>query len=574
MRHSTLRRIRTVALAVGAGICLFMGTGADALVPLSDAVLGETAAATGIRLTLEDLAINHRADEMTFIAHENNDSLGRAPGVYGSLGLGNLQAALRLNGTLELEAKPFAFAPQSYYAKDVWKKDGVEHVSKVHALDKTPEFNGQGRQVVVLEALEDSDTPFLTIGSVEGQLQAKYGAESYALGDLGVSNVKLLDQRAILYAMPTIPVDTATPDGPLYCSGEGLAMELGLRLSVDSVKIDSCGNENLTFLEMKGVHLRESFGRLAAVYDHLGNFKENTNRDAMYASSTGDSGGYQPGDAAALETAHNTMTQGWENPDPATLQNEGKMYGGRFMIGNLRQVGFNDYVAGNNGIAFHENHANQLTDPLKDNGWDNQTYSLVPINYVPEKDRVVSAKIVERPMTLSFKKRTSEESPDQSTCMVLNMPLHGSIRVEEVLGYNSGGDDTYLGGNSMGPLIVEGLRAPKIYIEFPGRNTTYRLQTAVNESLTEPNPHDYTYRSGRLPVAQATIPETQKEYNAMGRGVEWFMDQLGPDPGPNGVPAPVDSGWAQYRTQLNGKGFWQIREPYPISTDYKLYRVN
>jgi len=566
------------------GLFLMTGTCAEALIPLSDEGLAETHAASGIRLTFDDLVINHTADEVGYIAYENQDSLGQGQGNYGSLGLSNFSMTLRAHGTVDLEAKSFTFPEESnsYFATDFWKEDEFVHVSKTHTLDKVPQFNSADRQVVVVEA-SGLGGAFLTVGPdgspVSGQLQARYGTESdiFALGTLGISNLQLIDQRMILYAMPEIAG---------HCSGEGLAMEIGMRLSIESVKIASPHDESLTFFEMKGFHLRESFEELDPAYDHLGNYKENENIGAMYADSTGDSGGYEPGDKAALLEDYEDMSGTWGSTAVPTGKSVNNMYDGRFMIGNLRQVGFIDYVAGNKEVPVHRNHKDQLAwndrASVWGHGWDDQEFSAAaPVHRVDDADRVDYSEIVERPATLSIKKRTRDESPDESSCMVLNMPLHGSIRVEQVVGYNLGDDSDYLGGSSMGPLIVEGLRVKKLYIEFPGRNTTYELETAVNESISsDPNTYLYSYRSGRLPVLQ-DLPEGQKEYNPMGRGVAEFADRLRPEPGPwndindhaQGVTAaPVDSGWAQYRTVLNGKSFWQLREPYPINSNYAIYK--
>jgi len=566
MRHSTLRCACIFAFAVAACFCFQAASCAWALEPLSDDALEETHAATGIRMTVDNLVIDHTGHGVGFIAHENRDSLGIDENPYGSIGFGTLAlTGLRVDGEVGLEAKSFAFAAQSYFAKDVWKKKSgsslgmtqkYEHVSKVHTLDKNPQFNDAGRQVVVLETSGDLGSPFLNVPGIQGSLQAAYGTENdlYALGTLGVSNLQLIDQRTILYAMPDIAG---------YCSGEGVAMEMGARLSIGGVKIDSASEAGLTFLEMKGVHLREGFADDWGGYDYLGSLIKQSESD-IYNLGTADANGFQPGDEAKLFDS--ALTGSWGTYDPGDAVSFSNMYGGRFMIGNLRQVGFTDYVSGNREIPFHENHAGQID--LLDDGWDSQEYSwAAPIHYVRPEDDVEKAEIVERPMTLSFKTRT-----DGSQCLVLNMPLHGSIRVEEVFGYNSPaeGADGYLGGNSMGPLIVDGLRVKKLYIEFPGRHETYHLTTAVNESFDTPNPHAYVYTAGELPVAQ-DIPDGQKDYNPMGRGVEEFLNRMGPNPGPNGTPAPVNSGWAQYRTELNGKAYWQVREPYPINHDFTVY---
>jgi len=577
MNQPILRRLLLVAM-MAAGISLMTGRCAEALTPLSDEGLAQTHAANGIRLAFEDLVVHHTTDGMGFIAHENRDSLGQGEGTYGSFGLSHVSMALRAHGTVDMEAKAFAYPEDSgpYFATDVWKKDEFVHVGDTYTLDKEPQVNDAHRQVVVLEAM-GLGGGFLTVGPegspMSGKLEVRYGTESdlFAVGSLGLSNLQLIDQRTILYAMPKIGG---------HCSGGGIAMELGLRLSLASMTIDSSSEEGFSFFQMKGFHLRESFEELDSAYDHLGHYKKNS-IDDLYAYSTGDSGGYGPGDSEALQADYKAMSKNWGSTEVPTTRSVNNMYDGRFMVGNLRQVGFTDYVAGNGEVPEHWNHAGQLE-------WDDKLL-LKGEDY--QKSSVNDADIVERPMTLSFKTRTREESLDASSCMVLNMPLHGAIRVEEVVGYNSGGDDTYLGGNSMGPLIVEGLRVKKLYIEFPGRYTTYELETAVNESLTNPNPQVYTYRAGRLPMAQ-DLPVGQKEYNPMGRGVTEFMDRLRPNQGlwvnnkdhTQGVNTAVpDSGWDQYRTRIGvneydgdrltkDASFWQIREPYPINSDYTVYR--
>lgn len=607
MQHSTLRQTRTMVLTVVAVLFLTVGPSAEALTPLSDAGLAETHAASGIRLTFEDVNMGHSADEMRYIAHENEDSLGHLTGTEDTVGVANLGVALGVDGALDVKATSFAFDEQDYFATDVWKTDDFEHVFKTHTLSKTPQFNGANRQVVVVEALGGLANPFLTVESVQGNLQAVYRTDTHGLGTLGVSNAHLIDQRTILYAMPEIQG---------HCAGEGIALELGMRLSVESLKIHSdtlvdpdpeANGNKLALFEMRGVHLRESFDDDWLVtasddstyhtpqspYDYLGKRKsiaqvgpgadEETRR--MYAYSTADPNGYSgAGDQAALEAAYGIMSGGWGTTEPSPTVSVDNMYGGRFMIGNLRQVGFDDYIAGNKEVPAHWNHADQLewNDRLELLGWDNQEYSLT--HRVDDADRVDYAEIIERPMTLSLKKRTHAESPDESQCVVLNMPLHGSVRVAQVLGYNLGDAEKPHAdwSNSMGPLVIEGLRVKKLYIEFPGRNKKYKLRTAVAEGLDYPNAwHDYWYTPGRLPTAQI-IPEAQKEYNPMGRGVEEFMNRMGPDPVPPTCPEAEKPGWDQYRTRLGANvyegetlvrdnSFWQIREPYPINGDFSDY---
>jgi hypothetical protein len=585
-------------------VFLMTGTPAQALTPLSDEGLSATHAANGIRLSFDEVNINHTATDTGYRALENGnpDSLGRNSNFYGSIGLGGFETRLGVNGAMEIEAKPFAFDDQVYFATDVWKEPEFVHMSEVHTLDKTPQFDSEDRQVVVLEALGGLNNPFLTVDSVNGNLHAVYDTTDYVMGTLGITNLNLIDQRTILYSMPTIHYDT----GEVYSSGEGIAMEIGMRLSIDSVKIDSDTiadpsappddpDKKMTLFEMKGIHLRESFDDDWLVitsddstyytpqspYDYLGKrtsiaeigpgFGEETRR--MYAFSTADPDGYSgDDDKADLLKAYGIMSSGWGAAEPSPTVSVDNMYGGRFMIGNLRQVGFSDYIAGNEEVPKHWNHADQLTwnDKLLIKGEDYQ------------KDSVESAEIVERPLTFSLKTRD-----DGSQCMALNMPLHGSIRVGEVRGYNLGDAEKPHpdASSSMGPLVLEGIRVKKLYIEFPGRNKTYTLRTAFGEGLTNPDAsHDYIYTPGRLPVAQ-TIPAGQKDYNPMGRGVEEYMNRLSPDLVIPPSCADADKpGWDQYRTRLDenvyeGKtlvqdnSFWQIREPYPMNSDFKDYYV-
>ena len=165
-------------------------------------------------------------------------------------------------------------------------------------------------------------------------------------------------------------------------------------------------------------------------------------------------------------------------------------------------------------------------------------------------------------------------------CLRLNLPMHGSIRVEEVVGYNAPnpGDSRYLGGASMGPIILDGLRIKRLMLEFPGRGEVYTVHENMRESLTlEPVVHGFTYRAGEVPQSQwASVPEhvkaVQSDYNPMGRGTEWVLAQLvnQKNSSPNG------SGWDQYCTKLRriegGKvrsyDFFQLRQHYPPRLDY------
>jgi len=536
-----------------------------ALEPLSDEALGQTVAASGIRLTFDNLEVTHTANKVEFIAYDNESSLGDSG--RGSIGLVNLGITdLQMDGRVDILFSPVALGSGTYHVRDTYKggmSDNYIHMSDDYLITRTPDIDTKSRDALVMGGHGDVTNPFITIASVDGAIEVYHENASpitnYKLGHLEVENTQLIDQNMTLYSLPEI-------DG--YGSVGGIAMELGLRLSIEDVKITSPVDSSTANLSLHGIHLREGFSYDYGVYDKFGTYssfyiwqlinkeknKESINN--MYQSSTGKYDLYD-------EDGHYTISEEWHFDtsitDPwgrATGVGPKSMYGGRFMLGNLRQVGFYDFIAGNGDLVSHHDTFHESQLDLGDDGGDKQNKKIDDIS------------ILERPMSFSFKKRSAEEGG--GACLAINMPLHGAIRVEEVLGYNSPdlGQEGYLGGNSMGPMIVDGIRVKKLYMEFPGRGQEYILTTNIKESMTEvPDLYDYVYEAGALPKEQA-LPlnsdgtERQAPYNPMGRGVEWALTQLTDDGALNGT------GWDQYETRIGQDEFWQIRDPYPRDIHY------
>ena len=588
-----------------------------ALTPMSDDALSQTHAASGIRFDIDSLYLNYRADELGWIAHEN------LPGYWGSTttpywdptdadyryaklyGRNVFAEDIKVDGSLTIGFGAYKIPDQVYAVRDTWKQESGSASGKtqkyVHDFTNytlsgvSPEFNESGRDVLKIELFSSSDYVVET-GAMGGGFYADYSssgntessADETFLGDFGAEGVKLIDQQMILYPINEIPMQAGASS--LYAEGEGLAFELGLRISIDSLCIKSPGytlpsgagslpESEQGDLVLKGIHLREAFNDTwlqdaygptvanypakTSQYDFLGKVTTiGSGASGLYEFSTGDAGGYNydEGDDSNLLSAQQSILAAWRAKDPSSSKLVDNLYGGRFMMGNLAQVDFSDHISGNGEIPFHIGHGNQISeDEMLDDDNDKQD------------GEIGGVKIVERPSTLSFITRE-----DGSTCLAMNLPMHGSIRVEEVIGYNSSGDDTYLGGNSMGPVIVEGLRIKKLYIEFPGRgeeytlNTTYFPKDGASAAL-----YPYTYRAGQLPTPQV-ISDNQHPDDSMGRGVAWVMDRLAPQAeGIDSLPGGLAD---QYVTRVGGTAFgqgmsyWRIVEHAPNnSNNYTTY---
>ncbi|MCG8472951.1 MAG: hypothetical protein MI742_14015, partial [Desulfobacterales bacterium] len=410
-------------LAVVVGCILTKGVG-FALEPLSDEALDETHAASGIRFDIDSLYMNYSADELGFITHENLPAYWGSPTSpywkptesdyrYGKLYAQNVLASnIKVDGSLTLESGVFPFAAQSYAVRDTWKNESgnmafkrqkyIHDIDPIYTLTATlPEFNARNRDVIRITMAPGSGSSVVELGSMAGQLFVDYSennnqgasATTEALARLGIDGVRLIDQQMMLYPLADIPKYSGSNE--LYASGEGVAFELGMRLSIDAIGLRSPGyvapsgssswaESHKGDLVLKGIHLRESFNDPWIIdayndsswpsppskYDYFGRITRinglawisSSDIANMYAYGTGDSGGYQTGDESKLFSANNEILSQWRGTalDPDVVD---RMYGGRFMLGNLRQIHFHDYIAGNGEIAFHENHSNQIDHP-------------------------------------------------------------------------------------------------------------------------------------------------------------------------------------------------------------------
>lgn len=509
----------------------------QALTPLDEREMAGIHANQGIAISFENFRVSRTTEQTRFEPHNNVDALNNPVPNHFALGLGNLKFDTAVNGTLTLETRAYKAKPETFWVNDVRKTHtgsvplktrSFFHKDAHHTLSgRVPEINNRNRQAIVLKALATNSLPFVQT-SFSAEVGYTFGTGEKppftSLGRLEINGTKIFGAEALVYPISNIPG---------YASGQGVAFALGLKTSINRLTYKSSQGQAL--LTLSGIHLRESFNRNDYnAYDHLGNPIKN---NGDISGTTGDAGGYQPGDERNLISR--SITSAWGTYTPGTNRGIHNMYGGRFMIGNTRQVGFYDHVSGNGSIPVNRPWNRQVS--LNDNGEDVQD------------GQINSVKIQERPVTFQVKKRA-----DGSTYIAINLTIHGSIRVENVVGYDSG--NTNLGGNSMGPIILDGIRVKYCEIEFPGPKEIYTLTTIYGSN----SQHNYLYRAGHLPIAQnlipgGSIPSGQAAHNPMGRGQEWYLSKLG---NPN-LPSHAD--WDSYRVQYKGKDFWRIQEPDPPS---------
>ncbi|MCG8471330.1 MAG: hypothetical protein MI742_05680 [Desulfobacterales bacterium] len=528
--------------------CLTPFSSWAALTPMDENELGAIHASQGVLIDFNNLSINKTTHTLRFTPHNSVDTLGHS--ITSSLSLYSSSAQTLFQGSLGLRAKKYTAQTEDFWVNDVWKKTSgnyvfkkrqVVHVDSHHTLSgRTPLINNRSRSAVLIDLISQGTKAFLkTSGTATLAYTTGSGstAQDLLLGKLHLSNLQLHQGDAMIYALQNIPN---------YATGQGVAMQLRLKTSIEELSYSS--NQNQKLLSLKGIHLKESFDRNDCnAYDFLGNPIKN---DGNLNGTTGDTNGYQSGEAVKLIPSN--ITNQWGNYHPGTARNINNMYGGYFMVGNLRQVEFYDHIAGNRDIAVHRPWYESSNGP----GYNNGQHRLNDDGTDVQSGEVQSVKITERPVTFSVKKRANG-----SAYIDINLTLHGSLRVEQVMGYNASGNNSYLGGNSLGPIILDGIRVKYCHIEFPGPQEIYTLTTVYNDSGSQ---HDYKYLAGHLPVAQnkipgGSIPSGQAAYNPMGRGQEWFLNTQG------NSSLSSNSNWDIYRVKQNGMDYWRIEEPNPPS---------
>ena len=592
--------------------------------PLTDMELAGVKARTGVAITFDDLTIQNQGEIFRF--YPDFDGIPQS-----WMSLDNMGSTLDLTGTLAIEAKPYASPQTSYIVQDQRKEyhDGVElnglidnyyphmaargeltdahenayiHVYTEWAFSKPSEAEARAPSVVQLglPTLTSSRAFDLKASGVQTTWELD-AAEGYVhtnpthttaqahFGNLAISG--LTTQGCLtLYAHGDIPG---------YVSGEGIALELRSKTSMDALTLTAPDGE--TLLSITGIHMGEGFdqsvhtqfGKWGEMGDGPGTltyddgslfnpaplFPPITPPTSEYYATTYDPDGWfgdaysptmvhgSPGDGHPVAIAPHLISAPFD--DPSSVYD---IYGGMFMNGAMEQIEFSDRLSGNTEFDMYHG---QRTDG------DSIDHTLTAHGengdaQLKNQDDANAIRITERPITIGvkssrhywrFDEATNALTPfhDTRSHVAINWPRHGSVRIENITGYNSGDPEDYPYGNTMGSVIIDGMRTKHHYIEFPGRMEQY--------TITQQNNHTYVYDAGRLPDAmnQNGISASQGAWDPIGRGQLTFLERLGSPEIPN--TGKWDMYMVRAQVDIDGvmqdKSFWRIYEPVlPASPDF------
>ena len=574
--------------------CLGLSTPCLALVKLSDTELEVVGARTGVAITFDNLQISQQMEATTFFPDE-----AALPQTW--FQAGDQETTLGLSGTLTVEAGTYT-SPQGHYVVQDYRKEyhnGLStmdnyyqhmvdrgeltdynegayiNVYQEFAFDQSSDADAKNLAVVQLGITGFDSAPFTQVSS-EANLGFHFDAMPddmeltqgvMASGQLGISNINLWEQQITLYPHGDIPG---------HVSGEGIAFEIRQKTSVDALTISD--NNGTQLFKLSGIHLAESFdqsihqtyGRWGDIGDGPGTFTESGATLSEYATTTFDPDGFYGNDPVGVSsTIPSELLTG---PVDADSSPHLDIYGGYFLMGNMNQIEFADRTSGDTNFDMY--HA-QRTDGDSINHIV-QTNSQNGDSQLTKQAHIDAIAITERPATLGVRSgrwywRYSQETNklektwDDSTFIAINLPIHGSIRIEEVQGYDSNTENPSPLGTSMGPVILDGIRVKKLYIEFPGRDEQY--------TITQQNNHTYVYDAGRLPDGLNIngIPDSQPEWDPIGQGQDTFLSRLGPADA-NDLPT---GRWDMYTTQIEvpdfgTKSYWRAYEvDYPASPNWQ-----
>ena len=546
---------------------------AHGLVAMDNGEMDRVSASTGVAIGLENLSIKRQWQMLGFSPDgDKTRSL-----IYGK----DLSANLSFpKSRATLKATKLGVGPGRWFLEDHAKLrfGGLgSYVYRVLSKDyeienPTIHLNSRAPSGVVLTLDGENGGPALaqSISGKVGFLAPDHinpaNRLDVATGQIQVTGANMLSMRMTLY-----------PHGDIsgYTYGEGVALELAVKQSIESVQVkDNNGNALVT---LRGIHMRESFdnqGLESGGYLKWGGMTKNYFSQSAplsdYAKSTGDPDGWH-GAAYTGATIPGAVIRAPYTGGPGPKN----MYGGYFLHGNLAQVGFADRTGGKRVEANH----GQMTghDTISSNSFSGLglTKKLDDDYQLRSQSAANAIALEERPVTISVRSgryidrwdsgtQTLKTILDKSSYIAIHWPRHGSIRIEEIEGYSSGVTPPY--GNTMGSVIIDGMRSKWHYIEFPGREAHY--------TYDQQNNHTYVYVAGRMHDHTNIngIPTGQAAWDPMGRGQLWFMNHLGKTTN-NGGAYDVP-GWDQYMVTrtISGTEFACMRliEP-PMPSNPRWY---
>ncbi|MFZ2633060.1 MAG: hypothetical protein WA081_08350 [Desulfosalsimonadaceae bacterium] len=398
-----------------------------ALQPLSETESRNVTATSGMSFAADDAIVYFGGEAVRFISVGNKNIFSATTASEGYLSLNDTAGLATLDNTLfQLDIGRYHAPVETYYVADRVKKDDDYHgwLRPGHVwltsgtIDSTPKFwtvrSDRPRPLnntyaVIQATINDLLTDFdmtTTLGFFGGEGSAR------TLSDLSVSGIHMPALTVGGVAMPGAKL-TLYPD-----NGSSINFELRTRLTIDEIQLSNPANTGSPDLLISGVHLGEAF------YN-----PNNINPLPSHWNATG---------TTTIDTS------AWGSSFTSF------MYGGYFLIGNLNQVDFTDYlqkeVTEQGTLTFDSGRqlyvkTGQTTTPLqfKDDTLD------VPLS------------LTANPVTFNIGTR-SDTHNIWDTYISLTAGLFGSLRIESLAGM----------GREFGPVAVDGLRVNFLEIEFPG----------------------------------------------------------------------------------------------------------
>ncbi len=421
-------------------LLMFLPEKALSLEKLSTAESKNVTAQSGLSMAADDVILYLGSDSVRFKSRNNTDAFGAPVAGEGHLAFNNTSGMLTLdNTTFMLDVGTYFRPNETYRVADMarnsdgdfgWLEPG-RLAGLSGTISSSPQYwtipNPQnpatrpepmdGQYGVIQAEINDLFDTFdltTTLG-----IHGGVGSEE-TLSTLNISGVHMPPLNVGGVDMPGAKL-TLYPD-----SNANINFELRTRLTIDEITMSNPLNIGPPDLKVSGIHVGETFYNM---YNH--------NPLPSHYADFGSAG-------AAPDTS------AWGSSFTSF------MYSGYFLIGNLNQVNFPDYLKKNdNGRqifnrSINTNDRNPLHDDL-----------LTGINDSP-------VWITPNPMSLNIGMRDDPDNLwDGNSYFSLSGGLHGSIRVESIQGQ----------GEEMGPIAIDGIRVKHLKIEFPGGYTRDHYET-------------------------------------------------------------------------------------------------
>ena len=590
-----------------AGMLLFFSASSPilaALSPLGEVELSGVDASTGVKIHFDNLKISNQFNKWRF-SPEDTDANGENWTNY--IGLSNGTGSRTINGDLSILASAYESPQRKWFIEDTAKLwlstdsiqglgDSYEHFQKPYEIVKPDGYQtpaeARGQSVVTLGLGDGSsvvatqnmamDLSFSANGRTTNpgsSAPVVNGVLEVQSGRLSIVNAKTYGQQITIYPM-----------GGMASGEEGIALEIRSKTAIEQVKLVS--NDGTTNALIKGVHMRESFDQAVhtqyAKWGYMRGPYFTSDGNDQYFKSTFDPDGYFGTDYTPQDTPIDPTIISAPYSGGPGFHN---MYDGYMLNGNINQIAFYDRIAGKllpyDSSNYPYGHNQQTSaDKIKRKTFDgsgdvegdyqirNQTAANnIPIEEAPMTIQVKSGRTYMQydPNANGGRGGISKQFDDRAY-IAINWTRHGSIRIEEVQGFLSDDDETtgwpYVQlGPSMGSVIIDGMRAKKTYIEFPGRKECYAI-TEQNMDTQNDIRHHYVYEAGKLPdnLNMNGLASGQAAWDPIGRGQLEFMARLG------NASNPTTERWDMYAIQKEMGGetydFWHIYEPhYPGPND-------